>query len=296
LIRDIDRVWDRIVGGILPDNTIGWLIQEVMGPFAAISGMLLLLCIIFAFAYRKNKKVVSLVLAPVCALGSVASAVIWYSECIYPQVGIIPVALVIIISLVMMVLCFKTYKAGAEERAAIAEQRRKQAEEERAVKAEERREKAEEYKKQAEEFSKQAGEWSRTMAGELREGVKAGSKKLGAGLAQNYESLKTPGEQKSLFSNPGTQIKRIAERCFIIECIASVFGAFCFAVLADEFTFMTFLITVGILVGGVVSAYLVSLFFYGIGESMEHIAATRENSQATREDVHTLLGSQKDGE
>lgn len=168
--------------------------------------------------------------------------------------------------------------------------------EERAVKAEERREKAEEYKKQAEEFGKQAGEWSRTMAGELREGVKAGSKKLGAGLAQNYESLKTPGEQKSIFSNPGTQIKRIAERCFIIECIASVFGAFCFAVLADEFAFMTFLMAVGILVGGVVSAYLVSLFFYGIGESMEHIAATRENSQATREDVHTLLGSQKDGE
>ncbi len=29
---------------------------------------------------------------------------------------------------------------------------------------------------------------------------------------------------------------------------------------------------------------------------MENIAATKENSQATREDVHALLDTQKDGE
>ncbi len=299
MIRVIDRFWDRIVGGILPDNTIGWLIKEVMGPFAVICGLLLLFCIIFTFVYRKNKKVVSLVLAPVCALCSIASAVIWYGESVYPQVGMIPVALVIIISLVLMILCIKTYKAGAQERQALAEQRRKQAEEERAVKAEqreakaeERREKAEEYKKQAEEFSKQAGEWSKAKADELREGVKVGSKKFGAGLARNFESLKTPGEQKSIFSNPGTQIKRIAERGFTVECFASVLGAFGYGLFMagnEKFTFVTFLIAVGILVGGFVSAYLVSLFFYGIGESMEHVAATRE-------DVHTLLDSQKDSE
>lgn len=251
---------------------------ELAGIFGIASALMLLMCIVFSVMYRKNKEIPFFKRSIVCGIGAFAAAVVWFIQKTPEHhisnwpILLFPALFVLIVALVMILKGNSAYK----EEQALAEERRWQEEKERKA--------------------KQNGYQNYETSGGLREGVKTGSKKFGAGLARNYESLKTPGEQKSIFSNPGTQIKWIAERSFIIECIASVFGTFCFAVLADEFTFMTVLIAVGILFGGVFSAYLVSLFFYGIGESMENIAATKENSQATREDVHALLDTQKDSE
>lgn len=98
---------------------------------------------------------------------------------------------------------------------------------------------------------------------------------------------------EGIFKNPGTQLKSLAVWSFYVEMVASGFGAayyFMEEVDLKRLEFENILIYLAILVGGIAGAYVVSLFFYGVGEAMEHIAATKENSQVLREDVHKLVG------
>ena len=98
---------------------------------------------------------------------------------------------------------------------------------------------------------------------------------------------------EGIFQKPGTRLKGIAVRSFYVEIVASIGGALYYAKEEVGFKYLDFesiLICLAILVGGIAVAYVASLFFYGVGEAMEHIAATKENSQVTREDVHKLVG------
>ena len=98
---------------------------------------------------------------------------------------------------------------------------------------------------------------------------------------------------EGIFQKPGTRLKGIAVRSFYVEIVASIGGALYYAKEEVGFKFLDFesiMICLAILVGGIAVAYVASLFFYGVGEAMEHIAATKENSQMTREDVHKLVG------
>lgn len=98
---------------------------------------------------------------------------------------------------------------------------------------------------------------------------------------------------EGIFKNPGTQLKSLAVWSYYVEMVASCFGAayyFMEEVDLKRLEFENILIFLAILVGGIAGAYVVSLFFYGVGEAMEHIAATKENSQVLREDVHKLVG------
>lgn len=98
---------------------------------------------------------------------------------------------------------------------------------------------------------------------------------------------------EGIFKNPGTQLKSIAVWSYYIEMAASCIGAvyyFMEEVDLKHLEFESILICLAILVGGIAGALVVSLFLYGVGEAMEHIAAIKENSQMTREDVHKLVG------
>lgn len=98
---------------------------------------------------------------------------------------------------------------------------------------------------------------------------------------------------EGIFQKPGTRLKGIAVRSFYVEIVASIGGALYYAKEEVGFKFLDFesiMICLAILFGGIAVAYVASLFFYGVGEAMEHIAATKENSQMTREDVHKLVG------
>lgn len=98
---------------------------------------------------------------------------------------------------------------------------------------------------------------------------------------------------EGIFQKPGTRLKGIAVRSFYVEIVASIGGALYYAKEEVGFKFLDFesiMICLAILVGGIAVAYVASLFFYGVGEAMEHIAATKENSQETRENVHKLVG------
>lgn len=98
---------------------------------------------------------------------------------------------------------------------------------------------------------------------------------------------------EGIFKNPGTQLKSLAVWSYYIEMAASCFGAayyFMEEVDLKRLEFENILIFLAILLGGIAGALVVSLFLYGVGEAMEHIAAIKENSQALREDVHRLVG------
>ena len=97
---------------------------------------------------------------------------------------------------------------------------------------------------------------------------------------------------EGIFKNPGPQLKSIAVWSYYIEMAASCIGAvyyFMEEVDLKHLEFESILICLAILVGGIAGALVVSLFLYGVGEAMEHIAAIKENSQALREDVHRLV-------
>lgn len=101
---------------------------------------------------------------------------------------------------------------------------------------------------------------------------------------------------EGIFKNPGTCLKSIAVCSFYIEIGASFGGAWYYATEEVGLKFLDFesvLICLAIFVGGILAAYCASLFFYGVGEAMEHIAATKDNSQVVREDVHKFV--MKDG-
>ena len=67
-----------------------------------------------------------------------------------------------------------------------------------------------------------------------------------------------------LFTNPGEKIKKYAKVLFIIECVASIIAGI---IASDEFEyFLPFLLTI---VGGVVVAYISSLFMAAFGDLVQ---------------------------
>lgn len=78
---------------------------------------------------------------------------------------------------------------------------------------------------------------------------------------------------ESLFGNPGGKIKVVAFVTFLIEAIASVIGGF--YMMAEEEALAGLLI----IVVGVGVAYLSTLMIYALGELVEKMTRTEENTR-----------------
>ena len=92
---------------------------------------------------------------------------------------------------------------------------------------------------------------------------------------------------ENLFKNPGERIKRMAIFSFILTEILLIIGAFaCFAA-GDYFV----LIGLAILVLGTVISYVPALYLYAMGELVDKMTKTEEN---TRETARVLLLERKE--
>lgn len=77
-----------------------------------------------------------------------------------------------------------------------------------------------------------------------------------------------------MFNSPGKKLKGLAKAAFIAECIASVLTAIYFLIEED------YLIAVAALVGGVVTAYVTSLFIFAFGELVENSSKPSAHSSS----------------
>ena len=286
IFREIENSWDILIRRIFPlDPRLTRFAIRYVGPFAAISGFLLLLCLIFTIVCKKNKKIVPLVFAALSAVGSVAAAALWFVRYSPDLLGVVPVAFVTISALIMMILCVKAYKSGAQERKERAEKRSEELHE----KMEEYKEQAEKLGKQAEEFGKEMGQKGKEKADELGEKLKDASKKSAVGVMKGLVWYFD-------FSNPGKQIKALALYSCVFEILGSIAAGILYAGSKGMFKHgitslepEEVLVSLLIMVGGIAAARIVSLFVYGAGETMENIAANKQNSDAATKDLHEIL-------
>lgn len=88
----------------------------------------------------------------------------------------------------------------------------------------------------------------------------------------------------NLFQNPGKKIKSLSIILFCINCILSLFGAFVLGRVSSVshygngvIVLITFLL---VLIGGLLVAFVLSLFLYGFGELIENSAKSDATKRA----------------
>lgn len=205
------------------------------GPFAIISGLLLLLCLIFSVIYTGDKETPAYRRAIWCAIGSVAAAVIWFIQRFADYrneatILALPVLFVGVIALVLVVRCIRTYK----EEQALAEERR------------------EKMKRDSLEWENTAVRKRETRKAPVEQ--KSGSSNPGT-LLKRIAAYGLTGEIAASVIGAFAYALRVWEE--------------------NGFEFRDILIILSIVVGGCCAAYIIYLILYTIGTTCEYAEEIR---------------------
>ena len=121
LVYRIGKYWDRLVFRSFGSGNISRWLRMYIGPFAALSGVMLLFCIIFYAVYRNGKRIFSFILTILSGVLSVICATLWrvtWLDDYYWEKAVtwVPVVLVAGIVIWILVRCFIMIEEDAEKK------------------------------------------------------------------------------------------------------------------------------------------------------------------------------------